>query len=119
MPDAQRSSDLGLYRAGITGQEHRRSITVGRKPILEDTIEILRKGMGRKPKHHLLFIGPRGIGKTHLLSLIEDVVRSDSSLKENYHIIRFAEESQRVLSFADFLLGVCEILCDIAFFCYW
>ena len=112
MPDAQRSSDLGLYRAGITGQEHRRSITVGRKPILEDTIEILRKGMGRKPKHHLLFIGPRGIGKTHLLSLIEDVVRSDSSLKENYHIIRFAEESHRVLSFADFLLGVCEILCD-------
>ena len=112
MRDTRLSSHLGLYRAGITGPEHRSSITVGRESLFQDTIEILRKGIGRKPKHHFLFIGPRGIGKTHLLSLIEDEVRRDPSLATSYHVVRFAEESHRVLSFGDFLLGVCEILRD-------
>jgi tetratricopeptide (TPR) repeat protein len=112
MRDSQSSSHIGLYRAGITGPEHRRSITVGRESLFQDTIEILRKGIGKKPKHHFLFIGPRGIGKTHLLSLIEDEVRGDKALAAGYHVVRFSEESHRVLSFGDFLLGVCEILRD-------
>ena len=112
MHDLRPSSHLGLYRAGITGPEHRRSITVGRESLFQDTIEILRKGVGKKPKHHFLFIGPRGIGKTHLLSLIEDEVHRDQELAAGYHVVRFSEESHRVLSFGDFLLGVCEILRD-------
>jgi len=112
MRDSRPRSHLGLYRAGITGPDHRRSITVGRDSLFQDTIEILHSGVGKKPKHHLLFIGPRGIGKTHLLSLIEDEVRSDTALAAGYHVVRFAEESHRVLSFGDFLLGVCEILRD-------
>jgi tetratricopeptide (TPR) repeat protein len=112
MHDSRPSSHLGLYRAGITGPEHRRSITVGRQSLFQDTIEILCKGIGKKPKHHFLFIGPRGIGKTHLLSLIEDEVRRDQELAVGYHVVRFSEESHRVLSFGDFLLGVCEILRD-------
>ncbi|MHB9139471.1 MAG: tetratricopeptide repeat protein, partial [Victivallaceae bacterium] len=112
MPDIQTVSHLGLYRSGITGSEHRRHITVGRKALLQDTLEILRKNCGRKPKHHQLFIGPRGIGKTHLLSLIEDEITQDSELSGAYHVARFPEESHRTLSFADFLLGLCEILRD-------
>ncbi|MEZ5327855.1 MAG: helix-turn-helix domain-containing protein [Verrucomicrobiales bacterium] len=106
------SSRIGLYRTGITDPEHRRHITVGRQAMFEDTIEILRRNIGRKPKHHQLFIGPRGIGKTHLLSLTEDEVQRDPTLSAGYHIARFPEESHRTLSFADFLLGLCEILRD-------
>ncbi|MFM8475143.1 MAG: hypothetical protein ACKOEO_05030, partial [Planctomycetaceae bacterium] len=112
MPEPHRSSHLGFYRAGITGSLHRRSITVGREWLLQDTLEILRKGLGKKPKHHFLFIGPRGIGKTHLLSLIEDSVCEDPDLRQAYHVVRFPEESHRILSFSDFLLGFCEILRD-------
>jgi len=112
MRESRPSSHLGLYRAGITGPEHRRSITVGRESLFQDTIEILRKCIGKKPKHHFLFIGPRGIGKTHLLSLIEDEIHGDTVLAAGYHVVRFSEESHRVLSFVDFLLGVCEILRD-------
>ena len=112
MHDFRPSSHLGLYRAGIIGPEHRRSITVGRESLFQDAVEILRKCIGKKPKHHFLFIGPRGIGKTHLLSLIEDEIRREPALAAGYHVVRFSEESHRVLSFADFLLGVCEILRD-------
>ncbi|MDA0813707.1 MAG: hypothetical protein O3C21_15120 [Verrucomicrobia bacterium] len=105
-------SRIDLYRTGITDPEHRRCITVGRQALFEDTIEILRRNLGRKPKHHQLFIGPRGIGKTHLLSLTEDVVQRDPALSAGYHIARFPEGSHRTLSFADFLLGLCEILRD-------
>ena len=53
MPDTRPSSHLGLYRAGITGSEHRRSITVGRDSLFQDTIEILRKCIGKKTQASL------------------------------------------------------------------
>jgi hypothetical protein len=112
MPETLAASHLGLYRAGITGSLHRRSITVGRDTLVQDTLEILRRGIGRKPKHHFLFIGPRGIGKTHLLSLLEDEVHEQPDLNQAYHVVRFPEESHRLLSFSDFLLILCEILRD-------
>lgn len=112
MPEDNASSHLGLYRAGLTGPEHRRYISVGRDVVFEDAIEILRLNKGKKPKHHQLFVGTRGIGKTHLLSLIEDEINRDPELSAAYRVVRFPEESHRTLSFADFLLGVCEVLRD-------
>ena len=106
------TSHLGLYRAGLTSPAHRRHITVARAPLVQDTLEILRGSMSRNSKHHFLFIGPRGIGKTHLLSLIEDEIAASSDLAAHYVVARFPEESHRTLSFADFLLGLCEILGD-------
>ena len=112
MPESpnQPTSHLGIYRSGLTSPEHRRHITVARQDIVDDTIETLRSNAKKRSKHHYLFIGPRGIGKTHLLSLIEDVVVEDKTLASSYVVARFPEESSRTLSFADFLLGLCEIL---------
>ncbi|MDS4041055.1 MAG: MarR family transcriptional regulator, partial [Candidatus Competibacter sp.] len=110
MPEA--TSHLGLYRAGLTSAAHRRHITVARASLVQDTLEILRGSMSRNSKHHFLFIGPRGIGKTHLLSLIEDEIAAAPDLAAHYVVARFPEESHRTLSFADFLLGLCEILGD-------
>jgi tetratricopeptide (TPR) repeat protein len=103
-------SQLGLYRSYLTSPEHRRYITVGRESILSDTIALLRENIGKKPKHHQLFIAPRGSGKTHFLSLIEDEINGDAELKQAYRIVRFPEEANRVCSFADFLLTTCEVL---------
>ena len=60
-----------------------------------------------------MFIGPRGIGKTHLLSCIEDAVQSDETLDASVVVVRFPEESNRTLSFADFLIGTCGILKEV------
>ena len=113
MPEPALDSNIGLYRSGVTSPGRLRDTSVAREHIVDNAIESLRGSVGRKSKHHLLFIGPRGIGKTHLLSCIEDTVQSDETLSASVVVVRFPEESNRTLSFADFLIGVCEILKDV------
>ena len=110
MPELAAQSSIGLYRSGVTSPERLRCTTVARQHLVDDAIESMRAAVGRKSKNHLLFIGPRGIGKTHLLSCIEDAVRSDEALGASVVVVRFPEESNRTLSFADFLIGMCGIL---------
>jgi tetratricopeptide (TPR) repeat protein len=104
------SSYLGLFSWGLTTPEHRRSITVARQAMLDDALTHLRRSLQRKLKQHLLYIGPRGSGKTHFLSLIEDEIQRNHELNVHFIVVRFPEETGRILSFADFLLRVCEEL---------
>ena len=113
MPEPAIHSNIGLYRSGVTSPERLRHTSVARGHLLHDAIESLRGSVGRKSKNHLLFIGPRGIGKTHLLSCIEDAVQSDEGLGASIVVVRFPEESNRTLSFADFLIGMCGILKEV------
>ena len=113
MPEPVLHSNIGLYRSGVTSPERLRHTSVARQHLLDNAIESLRGSVGRKSKNHLLFIGPRGIGKTHLLSCIEDVVQSDEALGASVVVVRFPEESNRTLSFADFLIGMCGILKEV------
>ena len=113
MPEPALNSNIGLYRSGVTSPERLRHTSVAREHLLDNAIESLRGSVGRKSKNHLLFIGPRGIGKTHLLSCIEDAVQSDETLSASVVIVRFPEESNRTLSFADFLIGMCGILKEV------
>ena len=113
MPEPAVDSNIGLYRSGVTSPERLRDTSVAREHIVDNAIESLRGSVGRKSKHHLLFIGPRGIGKTHLLSCIEDTVQSDETLSASVVVVRFPEESNRTLSFADFLIGMCGILKEV------
>ena len=113
MPEPPLNTNIGLYRSGVTSPERLRRTSVGRQHLLDNAIESLRNSLGRKSKHHMLFIGPRGIGKTHLLSCIEDAVRSDKALSARAVVVRFPEESNRTRSFADFLIGLCRILKDV------
>ena len=113
MPEPTPPSNIGLYRSGVTSPERLRHTSVAREHLLDNAIESLRGSMDRKSKSHLLFIGPRGIGKTHLLSCIEDAVQSDQALGSRVVVVRFPEESNRTLSFADFLIGMCGILKEV------
>ena len=113
MPEPAIHSNIGLYRSGVTSAERLRHTSVARGHLLGNAIESLRGSVDRKSKNHLLFIGPRGIGKTHLLSCIEDTVQSDEALGARVVVVRFPEESNRTLSFADFLIGMCGILKEI------
>ena len=113
MPESALHSNIGLYRSGVTSPERLRHTSVAREHLLDNAIESFRGSVGRKSKSHLLFIGPRGIGKTHLLSRIEDAVQSDEALGASVVVVRFPEESNRTLSFADFLIGMCGILKEL------
>jgi len=104
---------VGLYRAGITSPKQLQAVTVAREHFMADIRDKLLHSIDKSFKQHSLFIGPRGAGKTHLLSLIEQEVLETPKLKERYIVIRFPEESLRLLGYVDFLMGICEILQDV------
>jgi tetratricopeptide (TPR) repeat protein len=101
---------IGLYRSGITDPVRLLKTSIGRDQLLDDMLDKLRQRGSKKSGINHLYIGPRGIGKTHLLSLLEYSIHKDDALESSYTVIRFPEESNRILSFADFLLGIIEIL---------
>ena len=104
---------IGLYRSGITDEARMEETTVGREDMLVDLIDKIRSTHGKASHQHYVFVGPRGIGKTHFLSLVDYRIRRDPELAERVMVVRFPEEANRVGSFADFLLRVCEILSDL------
>ena len=107
-----RRRPFGLYRSTGVTAENRNRLTVGRDAILRDTMDHLRSGIDRASKHHFLFLGPRGIGKTHLLSLIEDGVADDPRLTGRIIVAKFPEESLGTLSFSDFLVRLVGAIAD-------
>ena len=54
-----------------TKAEDLESILVQRDGLIADAVNRVRESVLTENKHHLLFIGPRGIGKTHLIKLIQ------------------------------------------------
>jgi tetratricopeptide (TPR) repeat protein len=108
----QKNVPIGIYRANITPIERLIKTNVGRQELLDDLIEKLERNAKKRGGQHYLFIGPRGIGKTHFLTLVENAVEVSGKLQNLYAVIRFPEENNRILSFADLLLGMIDILAE-------
>ncbi len=108
-----KTSAIGLFRRDITDQKQLVETTIARDHLVDDLLEKLKRRGQKKSGQNHLFIGPRGIGKTHLLSLVQYGIETDPALNNSYSIIRFPEESNRVLSFADLLLGIIDLLAEV------
>jgi len=81
---------------------------VKREPVLAAAVEKLRASVLSPAKHHMLFVGPRGAGKTHLVSLIQ--YRLDG--EELAEKVRFAwlNEDETCSSFLKLLLRIYRAL---------
>ena len=104
------NGSIGLFRAHAADINRLKNTTVGRSEILADLLERLEQNAGKKGGQHYLFMGPRGIGKTHFLSLVEETVQTRQALGNHYTVIRFPEENNRILGFADILLEIIKAL---------
>lgn len=66
----ERKSVLWLYTPSNMSKEVLEGIFVGREPIAQQLVDVVtRFAEGEDPKHQLL-LGPRGMGKTHLISIV-------------------------------------------------
>ena len=86
-------------------------IFVQRHDLLNDMLEKVAESVRTGNRHHLLLIGPRGIGKTHLISLLHHRIQQDQSLTPHIRIA-WLNEDETVMSFAQLLKRTYELLAE-------
>lgn len=73
---------LSRFSPQRTDPEALERIHVQREGILAEGVEKVRESIQTDNKHHLLFVGPRGAGKTHLLTLIHHRLQMGGSIEK-------------------------------------
>jgi DNA polymerase III delta prime subunit len=71
---------LSVFTPSRTPPEDLEAITVQRHALLDDAVERVRESATTGNKHHLLFVGARGTGKTHLVTLLVHRLGQDRTL---------------------------------------
>lgn len=87
------------------------AIFVQREALAERLTSLIEASALSDSKQHNLLIGPRGIGKTHLVSIVYHRVRQLDCFKNNRLVIAWLrEEEWGVMSFLDLLLRILRAL---------
>src|SRR5215467_5242895 len=97
------ASATHLYRPQRSRFEDLEAILVAREPILHEILGRLENGEPGASRQHYLIIGPRGIGKTHLLALIEHRIRRSAHLSARWCSLSLAEDAYSISRVSDFL----------------
>src|ERR1700676_2747021 len=100
---------ISRFTPSRTSPEDLEKIFVQRHKLLERTVELLRASALTQNKHHFLFIGPRGSGKSHLASLAVYRLRKDPQLGERLRIAWLPEDESSP-SFSKFLQRIARSL---------
>ena len=82
--------------------------------ILNNILKELAIKEGEGPKQHWMIVGPRGIGKSHLMTLLYYKIKKDRKLKKLWIPVLFPEELRMAGTLARFLeRTVNEILLEL------
>jgi tetratricopeptide (TPR) repeat protein len=85
-------------------------IFVQREELLQEILERIRRNVFASEKGNTLLIGPRGIGKTHLISLLYYRLLSKKSVHGRITIAWLREEEWGVACFRDLLIRIVRSL---------
>ena len=83
---------IWVFTPSRTDPKDLESILVQRHKLLQDAVERVRESALTDHKHHLLFVGPRGCGKTHLITLIVSRLGDDAALEDRLRIAWLNED---------------------------
>ncbi len=85
------------------------AIFVQREPLLQDLLERVAESANTGSKHHVLLIGPRGFGKTHLITLLNYRLSKDPAMADRIRVAWLLED-ETITSFVQLLKRIYEIL---------
>jgi tetratricopeptide (TPR) repeat protein/DNA-binding transcriptional ArsR family regulator len=105
-------SALFSFTPSLMDGETLEAIFVQREALAADLVERIRESVLTQNKLHTLIIGARGMGKTHLVSLVHHRVQAMDDLKERLLIAWLREEEWGVTSFLDLLLRIFRALAE-------
>jgi len=103
---------IHAFRPKRTSIEDLEAIFVGREHLLQDMLIHLSRWKTGVSRQHYLLIGPRGIGKTNLLILLENRVNKSQDLRKKWHPISLPEDLYGVTKVSDLLVESLKILAD-------
>lgn len=103
---------LSHYTPSLMNPEDLDAIFVQRQPLLTDLLENIERSVLTEAKHHALLIGPRGIGKTHLISMIYHRVSANETFNDKLKIAWLREEEWGVATFLDLLVRILNALIE-------
>ena len=86
------------------------AIFVRRESLASRLVELVRESALTRNRHYVLLVGPRGIGKTHLVSLVYHRLRQDAALAERLRVAWLREEEWGITSYLDLLLAILRAL---------
>ena len=103
---------LSRFTPSLMKPEDLEAIFVQREKLAERIVEVIRDSVLTSSKHHTLLIGPRGIGKTHLIALVYHRIQKMEDLHDHLLIAWLREEEWGVTSFLDLLLRIFRALLE-------
>ncbi len=77
---------------------------VQRELLAERLVDIFEESARRESKHNVLLVGPRGIGKSHLVSLVYHRLKAKKDLADKLSIAYLKEDEWGINSFLDLLM---------------
>ncbi len=104
------SRSMHLYRPQRTSADLLEKTSVAREPLVSEIVERLARWTPGASRQHYLLIGPRGIGKTHLLRLVEHRIQTTPELEARWTPIALAEDFYSITRVSDLLLEMLRIL---------
>ena len=88
----KRHTRISAYTPSNTDPEVLKRIFVQRQRLLEKLVGRFARSMAEKKKYHALLIGPRGSGKTHLVTLIVHELEQREELADAMRVAWLGED---------------------------
>jgi tetratricopeptide (TPR) repeat protein len=101
---------LSRFTPSVVAAQTLEAIFVQRQKLAADLVERIQDSALTASKHYSLLIGARGMGKTHLVSLVYHRVRALPALQEHLLIAWLQEEEWGIDSFLELLLRILRAL---------
>jgi len=105
-----RNTFLSRFTPSLMPKEVLEEIFVQRERLADRTVRQVRESALTGPPSHTLFVGPRGIGKTHLISLIYHRLKAAEELQGRLAVAWLPEDEGGIASFLDLLIAVLQAL---------
>lgn len=101
---------LSHFTPSMMPPETLEAMLVQREPLLRRCVTSVVSSVTTTSRHHYLFVGPRGIGKTHLISLLHHRLAQNKTVQSKALIAWMREEEWGITSFFELVLRVLRTL---------
>lgn len=101
---------LSRFTPSLMSPEDLEAVFVQRQELATRIVELIRESALTEAKHYTLLIGPRGIGKTHLVSVVYHRIYRMDDLRDRLLIAWLREEEWGVTSLLDLFLRIFRAL---------